>query len=262
MPEGYGIVPRALGDLEALETPVNVAPVNIYQHNTQEDTVNAAALMQKEGVAVIIVMGVITSPSTVEVGGKKLETKNIIVATGSTIAQPDVPGLDQAAFTTDQLLDMEIAGYNMPEDLYYDQYHFWTRVDGDELVIGMVGLGLVGDRPLGLTGGWIPAGPPRSYVYGDTILAGDAAGHTHPITGAGIFQAVVGGAMAGRWAARAVLEDDLTLLRKYEEEWADFYGDALSHAHQRRQQWEAHTGSLDAAIRKFWIGFREYYAAS
>ena len=129
-------------------------------------------------------------------------------------------------------------------------------------VRGMVGLGLVGDRPLGLTGGWIPAGPPRSYVYGDTILAGDAAGHTHPITGAGIFQAVVGGAMAGRWAARAVLEDDLSLLRKYEEEWADFYGDALSHAHQRRQLWEAHTGSLDAAIKKFWIGFREYYAAS
>ena len=32
---------------------------------------------------------------------------------------------------------MEIAGYNMPEELYYDQYHFWTRVDGDELVIGM-----------------------------------------------------------------------------------------------------------------------------
>ena len=57
MPEGYGIVPRALSDLEALETPVNVAPVDIYQHNTQEDTVNAAALMQQEGVAVIIVMG-------------------------------------------------------------------------------------------------------------------------------------------------------------------------------------------------------------
>ena len=32
---------------------------------------------------------------------------------------------------------MEIADYNMPEELYYDQYHFWTRVDGDELVIGM-----------------------------------------------------------------------------------------------------------------------------
>ena len=45
MPEGYGIVPRALSDLEALETPVNVAPVDIYLHNTQEDTINAAALM-------------------------------------------------------------------------------------------------------------------------------------------------------------------------------------------------------------------------
>lgn len=57
MPEGYGIVPRALSDLEALETPVNVTPVDIYLHNTQEDTVNAAALMQQQGVAVIIVMG-------------------------------------------------------------------------------------------------------------------------------------------------------------------------------------------------------------
>ena len=57
MPEGYGIVPRALSDLEALETPVNVAPVDIYLHNTPEDTINAAALMQQEGVAVIIVMG-------------------------------------------------------------------------------------------------------------------------------------------------------------------------------------------------------------
>lgn len=32
---------------------------------------------------------------------------------------------------------MEIAGYNMPEELYYDTYHFWTRVDGDLLVMGM-----------------------------------------------------------------------------------------------------------------------------
>ena len=57
MPEGYGIVPRALDDLDALETPVNVAPVDIYVHNTQEDTVNAAAAMQAAGAAVIIVMG-------------------------------------------------------------------------------------------------------------------------------------------------------------------------------------------------------------
>ncbi len=129
-------------------------------------------------------------------------------------------------------------------------------------VRGMSGLGLVADRPLGLTGGWIPAGSPRSCVYGNTVLVGDAAGHTHPITGAGIFQAVMGGEMAGRWAAKAVLEGDMSLLRRYEDEWTDFYGDALSHAHQRRLLWEGHTGKLDKAINKFWIGFREYYAAS
>ena len=32
---------------------------------------------------------------------------------------------------------MEIQGYNLPEDLYYDENHFWVRVEGDEVVIGM-----------------------------------------------------------------------------------------------------------------------------
>lgn len=32
---------------------------------------------------------------------------------------------------------MDIAGYNMPEELYYDVYHFWTKVEGDLLVMGM-----------------------------------------------------------------------------------------------------------------------------
>jgi glycine cleavage system H protein len=32
---------------------------------------------------------------------------------------------------------MEIQGYNMPEDLYYEENHFWVKVDGDVLVMGM-----------------------------------------------------------------------------------------------------------------------------
>ena len=32
---------------------------------------------------------------------------------------------------------MEIQGYNVPEDLYYDENHFWVKVDGDMLTIGM-----------------------------------------------------------------------------------------------------------------------------
>jgi glycine cleavage system H protein len=32
---------------------------------------------------------------------------------------------------------MEIQGYNMPSDLYYEKNHFWVRVDGDLLIMGM-----------------------------------------------------------------------------------------------------------------------------
>ena len=32
---------------------------------------------------------------------------------------------------------MEIEGYEFPEGLYYEQNHFWARVEGDTVVMGM-----------------------------------------------------------------------------------------------------------------------------
>jgi len=32
---------------------------------------------------------------------------------------------------------MEIQGYNMPEKLYYQEKHYWVRIDEDILVMGM-----------------------------------------------------------------------------------------------------------------------------
>lgn len=32
---------------------------------------------------------------------------------------------------------MDIQGYNIPEDLYYDQDHYWYKKDGDLLIMGM-----------------------------------------------------------------------------------------------------------------------------
>jgi glycine cleavage system H protein len=32
---------------------------------------------------------------------------------------------------------MEIQGYNMPDELYYEENHFWVRDDGDVLTMGM-----------------------------------------------------------------------------------------------------------------------------
>jgi len=32
---------------------------------------------------------------------------------------------------------MELQGYNLPDDLYYEQNHFWVKEEGDLLVMGM-----------------------------------------------------------------------------------------------------------------------------
>ncbi|MEW5910961.1 MAG: glycine cleavage system H protein [Thermodesulfobacteriota bacterium] len=35
---------------------------------------------------------------------------------------------------------MEVAGYNFPDEFYYDQNHFWARVEGDLVVMGTTDL--------------------------------------------------------------------------------------------------------------------------
>ncbi|MBU0705444.1 MAG: geranylgeranyl reductase family protein, partial [Chloroflexi bacterium] len=70
---------------------------------------------------------------------------------------------------------------------------------------------------LGRTGGPVPSGDVVARLrVGNVLLVGDAAGHTHPVTGAGIFGAIVSGALAGEAAAKAVTSDDLAALDEYE----------------------------------------------
>jgi geranylgeranyl reductase family protein len=109
------------------------------------------------------------------------------------------------------------------------------------------------------TAGWIPAEPVRPAVYGNVALVGDAAGHTHPITGAGIFTAVSGGEIAGKWAARAVEENDLELLKTYDHKWRDLFEDTLQRAHQRRKMMESCWHDFVPTVKTCWIAFRKYY---
>jgi len=37
----------------------------------------------------------------------------------------------------EESVEMEIQGYKMPEDLHYEEHHFWVRREGDILVMGM-----------------------------------------------------------------------------------------------------------------------------
>jgi flavin-dependent dehydrogenase len=116
-------------------------------------------------------------------------------------------------------------------------------------------------HPQGATAGWIPVEPFQKVVKGNTLLAGDAAGHTHPITGAGVPQAVVCGKMAGKWAARAVIADDQELLREYDKDWLERFGDILDRASKRRLDLERNWNQFDRVIKRCWVAFREYYGS-
>lgn len=129
----------------------------------------------------------------------------------------------------------------------------------DRFVEDLKTMGKVNGEPLGYAAGWIPAEPVRKTVFGSVALVGDAAGHTHAITGAGIFAAVLGGKMAGKWAGRAVQENQLDLLNEYDAEWQDLMSDTLGRAFERRQYMENAWDDFETTVQKCWVAFREYY---
>jgi flavin-dependent dehydrogenase len=132
----------------------------------------------------------------------------------------------------------------------------------DEFLSLLVKQGKIKGKPLGLTAGWIPAEAPRTITRENILLAGDAAGHTHPITGAGVLQAVIGGRMAGKWASRVVEAGDMSLLAEYESEWSDLFGETLERGFQRRRLLEHEWSRLEEIIKYSWVTFREYHDVS
>jgi len=113
------------------------------------------------------------------------------------------------------------------------------------------------------TGGSIPCEKLRRTVFENILLVGDAAGHAHPITGAGIFNAVIGGEIAGRIAVEAVEKGDLRYLENYEIEWQETFGKSLSYGTSKREflekNWNKPEVDFEGLIRKTWVGFKEYY---
>lgn len=127
------------------------------------------------------------------------------------------------------------------------------------LLARLEGEGKIRRSPLRWTAGWIPLSPVREIVRDNVLLAGDAAGHAHPITGSGVFQAVTAGRMAGEWAAKAIAEKDLSLLHGYEEEWRDLFGETHERGFQRRLLMEKEWERLEEVLPACWVAFREYY---
>ncbi|WP_366145688.1 NAD(P)/FAD-dependent oxidoreductase [Acidiferrobacter sp.] len=121
---------------------------------------------------------------------------------------------------------------------------------------------IVGAEVLGRTGGSIPVGGLRVPLVCDHILfVGDAAGLTHPITGAGIASAVVSGERAGL-AAAGFLAGGATL-DEYAEDMQDEFAESLARAVARREwlmeRWHTPAARLDETHKRGWIAFREYF---
>lgn len=135
----------------------------------------------------------------------------------------------------------------------------------DSLHHRLVGEGRVGESILRRTGGAIPvSGPRHSLVSGNVLFAGDAAGLTHPITGAGIFAAVASGKRAGQAAVAWLRDADSYALAEYEQDIQDQFGDSLQRALARRAglgpYWRTPGASEDGIHRRGWVAFPEYFA--
>jgi digeranylgeranylglycerophospholipid reductase len=126
----------------------------------------------------------------------------------------------------------------------------------------------IGTRAFALTGGAIPVGGRLRSIgrLGHTavLLAGDAAGLTNPVTGAGIASAVQSGKLAGH-AAVALLAGRAPALDEYEEELGDIFDAALERALRRRRAVlarYANGGRPDARVLSdSWISSPHYWAA-
>jgi digeranylgeranylglycerophospholipid reductase len=133
----------------------------------------------------------------------------------------------------------------------------------DALHAALVAQGRVGEDILLRTGGPIPVGGLRArLVEGGVLFVGDAAGFTHPITGAGIAPAVVSGERAGEAAARH-LAGDRDALAAYEAEMREQFEASLArglHARERMaRHWNTARAARDETHRAGWIAFDEYY---
>jgi len=124
--------------------------------------------------------------------------------------------------------------------------------------------GRVGEAILHRIGGAIPVGGlRRNLVMGNVLFVGDAAGLTHPVTGAGIAAAVVSGELAGQAAAAWLIGCDDNALMDFENTIRDQFGAGLQRAVARRawlgKYWGTPAASDDRVQRRGWVAFPEYF---
>jgi flavin-dependent dehydrogenase len=115
------------------------------------------------------------------------------------------------------------------------------------------------NTPIKTITGLIPVGGPVRTTGKNILLVGDAAGQTHPITGAGITQAIVCGKFAAQAITDALRKNDLNLLHTYEEKWQGLYLRELNRAIEKRKKMEENWHKLKDILKECWVSFPQYY---
>jgi geranylgeranyl reductase family protein len=136
----------------------------------------------------------------------------------------------------------------------------------DDLQRMLLAEGRIGPGVRRLTGGAIPvggiAGLSGRIGASPVLLAGDAAGLAHPITGAGINAAVLSGQLAGIAAAR-IAAGRADAADDYAEEVRDLFGPSLTLALTRRAELMRHYARGRqpgaGALRRSWIAYPDYW---
>jgi len=115
---------------------------------------------------------------------------------------------------------------------------------------------------LGISAGLVPVGGYLNTVPDENILlVGDAAGHTDPITGAGILPAIQCGRIAGKVAVEEIMNNDIKILKNYELEWKKLLQKSLDRAIHKRTTLDANWSSEDFkhTLSKTWVAFGDYW---
>lgn len=121
--------------------------------------------------------------------------------------------------------------------------------------------GMVKPGRLAISAGLIPvSGLRKELVMDDVMFCGDAAGLTHPITGAGIPQAILSGELAGRAAAAALKTESREPLIEYQNQIRGTYNGIINHALSKRAYMMRSWNDQDfvATCEQTWIGFKGY----
>ncbi len=114
----------------------------------------------------------------------------------------------------------------------------------------------------GISAGLVPVGGYLNTVPDKNILlVGDAAGHTDPITGAGILPAIQCGKIAGKVAVEAIRNNDMKILENYELQWKKLLQQSLDRAIHKRRTLDANWSSdgFKHILSKTWVAFGDYW---